>query len=528
MSRLSGCRARRAARPPSVVAEPPTPTITRVAPASRAVTIELARPRPWTRPPGRCRRRPPTRSSPDARAISITAVRPSSRQAASTGSPSGPVTDGGAVGTAERVEGALAAVGHRHLVAAPTRPRTRRAPTAAATCGRGRGAAELVGCRDRLACTCHRGTVTSRRPAGRSCCVSNRGPVSLRAGRRRRPRRPARRRRPRVGHRTARRRHARPPGSPPRSPTATASPPSEGVVEADGFRVRLLALDPETYRLAYDVVSNEVLWFAHHGLWDLAHEPAFDRIVGAGLGGVPRREPRVRRRGGRGRRPRARWCSCRTTTCASWPSASRAPRPDLRCVHFSHTPFAPPAWLAALPDAAVGELLDGHGRPPRLRVPHRSGGPPTSPRRPRDLAGLDAHHVRVPAGLRSRRHPRRGRQPGVRGGAGRPRGAGRRPLGDRAGRPHRALEEPASAGSSPSTTCSSATPSTAGGSCSWPAPTRRARACPATPPTGPRCTASSTRSTPAAAPTTGRRSCSTWRTTTRARSPCCAGPTCCS
>ena len=35
---------------------------------------------------------PPTRSSPDARAISITAVRPSSRQAASTGSPSGPVT----------------------------------------------------------------------------------------------------------------------------------------------------------------------------------------------------------------------------------------------------------------------------------------------------------------------------------------------------------------------------------------------------------------------------------------------------
>src|SRR5688572_20755800 len=51
---------------------------------------------------------------------------------------------------------------------------------------------------------------------------------------------------------------------------------SAGVVEADGFRVRLLDLDPDRYRLAYDVVSNEVLWFAHHGLWDLSREPAFD------------------------------------------------------------------------------------------------------------------------------------------------------------------------------------------------------------------------------------------------------------
>ena len=48
------------------------------------------------------------------------------------------------------------------------------------------------------------------------------------------------------------------------------------MVEADGFRVRLLDLDPEAFRLAYEVVSNEVLWFAHHGLWDLTREPAFD------------------------------------------------------------------------------------------------------------------------------------------------------------------------------------------------------------------------------------------------------------
>ncbi|MFZ6004176.1 MAG: alpha,alpha-trehalose-phosphate synthase (UDP-forming) [Actinomycetota bacterium] len=131
-----------------------------------------------------------------------------------------------------------------------------------------------------------------------------------------------------------------------------------GVVEADGFRVDLIALDPETYRLAYDVVSNEVLWFAHHGLWDLPREPVFDSTW-----------------------PQA-WDAYRTVNCAFADAVAevapegaavlvqdyhltlvaqrlRSTRPDLVSVHFSHTPFAPPVWLEALPDAAVAELLAG-------------------------------------------------------------------------------------------------------------------------------------------------------------------------
>lgn len=131
-----------------------------------------------------------------------------------------------------------------------------------------------------------------------------------------------------------------------------------GVVEADGFRVHLLALDPETYRVAYDVVSNGVLWFAHHGLWDLTREPRFDRAW-----------------------PDA-WDAYRAVNEAFADAiAADAPeraivlvqdyhltlvaarlartRPDLTCVHFSHTPFAPPVWLGALPDAAMRELLHG-------------------------------------------------------------------------------------------------------------------------------------------------------------------------
>ncbi len=90
--RRVGLMAVRAARPPSVVAEPPTPTITRVAPASRAAAISSPVPRVDARR-GSLRSGPPSRSRPDARAISTTAV-PSAciRHSASTSWPRGPWT----------------------------------------------------------------------------------------------------------------------------------------------------------------------------------------------------------------------------------------------------------------------------------------------------------------------------------------------------------------------------------------------------------------------------------------------------
>ena len=35
-----------------------------------------------------------------------------------------------------------------------------------------------------------------------------------------------------------------------------------------GYHVYLLAVDPQTYARYYDIVSNRMLWFAHHCLWD--------------------------------------------------------------------------------------------------------------------------------------------------------------------------------------------------------------------------------------------------------------------
>lgn len=133
---------------------------------------------------------------------------------------------------------------------------------------------------------------------------------------------------------------------------------ASGLVEASGFRVRLLALDEDTYRLAYDVVSNEVLWFAHHGLWDLAREPTFGpewpaaweayRTVNRAFADVVAESA-----------PQGAAVLVQDYHLCLVAAHLRDRRPDVRCVHFSHTPFAPPVWLGALPAATVQELLAG-------------------------------------------------------------------------------------------------------------------------------------------------------------------------
>jgi trehalose 6-phosphate synthase len=133
---------------------------------------------------------------------------------------------------------------------------------------------------------------------------------------------------------------------------------ASGVSEAEGFRVQLLPHDPEVLRMAYDVIGNSVLWFVHHGLFELPRRPRFDR------------------------RFREAWDAYRTynqtfarAVAETAPSdavvlvqdyhlsllASRLAdeRRDLTLVHFSHTPFAGPELLGVLPDPYRAELLAG-------------------------------------------------------------------------------------------------------------------------------------------------------------------------
>jgi trehalose 6-phosphate synthase len=131
-----------------------------------------------------------------------------------------------------------------------------------------------------------------------------------------------------------------------------------GVIEAEGFRVRTLALDPDRYRMAYDVVCNATLWFVHHHLFDLSRRPRFDvhwrdaweayEEINQGFADVVVAEA-----------PPDATVLIQDYHLTLLAPTIRAERPDLRTVHFSHTPFAGPDYLRVLPDAAAESMLRG-------------------------------------------------------------------------------------------------------------------------------------------------------------------------
>jgi trehalose 6-phosphate synthase len=50
-----------------------------------------------------------------------------------------------------------------------------------------------------------------------------------------------------------------------------------GAIEESGIDLRLIAIDTEAHAQHYDVISNGVLWFLFHDLFDRVRRPAFDR-----------------------------------------------------------------------------------------------------------------------------------------------------------------------------------------------------------------------------------------------------------
>jgi len=130
----------------------------------------------------------------------------------------------------------------------------------------------------------------------------------------------------------------------------------QGVIEVEGLRVKTIVVDG--FDAYYDVISNGTLWFLHHGLFDAPRRPRFDR------------------------RWRDAWDAYREVNrtyahaiaeeanddaivlvqdyhLSLVPGVLRELRPELRTVHFHHTPFATPSELRMLPDDAREELLHG-------------------------------------------------------------------------------------------------------------------------------------------------------------------------
>lgn len=131
-----------------------------------------------------------------------------------------------------------------------------------------------------------------------------------------------------------------------------------GLVEAEGLRSHLLAHDRGVLRSAYDVVGNAVLWFIHHGLYELARRPRFDGVFARAWTDY-RTYNRTFAEAIIEAAPRHATVLVQDYHLALVGPVVRAARDDVRLVHFSHTPFAGPDWLGVLPDPYRTELLTG-------------------------------------------------------------------------------------------------------------------------------------------------------------------------
>jgi trehalose 6-phosphate synthase len=131
------------------------------------------------------------------------------------------------------------------------------------------------------------------------------------------------------------------------------------VVAEAKYALRLIAVDTATYEQFYNGVSNRLLWFLHHQLWDLSHSPVFDEDT------------------------RIAWHAYRDVNVAFAraladeagdgpadvlvqdyhlslvPSALRRLAPQARVAHFHHTPFAGADYLRFVPSWMRDELLTG-------------------------------------------------------------------------------------------------------------------------------------------------------------------------
>jgi trehalose 6-phosphate synthase len=121
-----------------------------------------------------------------------------------------------------------------------------------------------------------------------------------------------------------------------------------GAASVAGLDLHLLDLDPALHRMHYDVISNAVLWFLYHGLFDLARRPRFDRrlreawdayvAVNAAFADAVNADAADREQ-----------VLVHDYQLALVPGMVLAARPDLRVTHFAHTPFCGPNSIRVLP-----------------------------------------------------------------------------------------------------------------------------------------------------------------------------------
>jgi trehalose 6-phosphate synthase len=133
---------------------------------------------------------------------------------------------------------------------------------------------------------------------------------------------------------------------------------AQGRMHEDGLDLVPVVVGDDTYRMAYDVVANSTLWYCHHHMWDLPLRPRFDRYWRRAWEGY-RAYNRAMADAVVARADRDGTVLVQDYHFSLLGRMLAERRPDLRTVHFLHTPFADPPILGVLPDDVRAELLDG-------------------------------------------------------------------------------------------------------------------------------------------------------------------------
>jgi trehalose 6-phosphate synthase len=128
-----------------------------------------------------------------------------------------------------------------------------------------------------------------------------------------------------------------------------------------GYRVRYLDIPPAVYDGYYNKISNGVLWFAHHYLWDTVRSPAFGDDIEEAWGQyveVNRRFADALAEEGESATGEPAYL-VQDYHLALVPRFLRELRPGARIAHFSHTSMAGPTYFRMLPAHMRDQLLRG-------------------------------------------------------------------------------------------------------------------------------------------------------------------------
>ncbi len=134
---------------------------------------------------------------------------------------------------------------------------------------------------------------------------------------------------------------------------------ASGTIDAEGFKVRTLDIDPDDLDLAYNVIANETLWYVYHDLYDRTREPVIDSEWYDAWAAFRRYNQQFAEAIIEEAEPNA-IVLLQDYHLALVPPKIRDERPDVSVVHFSHTPFPTPDAMRILPELARTELLLGY------------------------------------------------------------------------------------------------------------------------------------------------------------------------